>query len=96
VKAAILAGADYSRSQLFSTYKEIDLPSLGREFDIPIFFFQGTEDLATPFELASQYLDSLIAPYKALIPFEGCHHFFVMNRPEDFLRQLLDQVLPHG
>ncbi|MGH8201175.1 MAG: hypothetical protein ACREVO_12580 [Steroidobacteraceae bacterium] len=28
------------------------------------------------------------------VRFEGCHHFVVMNRPRDILRELLTRVLP--
>jgi pimeloyl-ACP methyl ester carboxylesterase len=72
----------------------IDLPSLGTAFDVPIFFFQGSHDQQTPIELAEQYLDSIVAPHKELVRFEGCHHFVVMNRPDAFLRELLARVRP--
>ncbi len=91
---AITRGAEFSRAQLFPIYRQIDLVLLGTTFDVPIFFFLGTEDHVTSFELASQYFDSLSAPYKALVPFEGLQHFFVMNRPDDFLQQLTEKVRP--
>jgi pimeloyl-ACP methyl ester carboxylesterase len=87
-------GAAFSRKELLGELNAIDLPSLGITFDVPIFFFQGSHDQQTPIELAEQYLDSIVAPHKELVRFEGCHHFVVMNRPEAFLRELLARVRP--
>lgn len=87
-------GAAFSRKELLDELNAIDLPSLGTAFDVPIFFFEGTHDQQTPIELAEQYLDSIVAPHKELVRFEGCHHFVVMNRPEAFLRELLARVRP--
>jgi pimeloyl-ACP methyl ester carboxylesterase len=90
----MLKGAEFSRDQLYEELKEIDLPALGLSFDIPVFFFEGTCDQQTPVELAKRYFDSVEAPHKEFVRFEGCHHFVVMNRPDDFLRELVTRVLP--
>ena len=92
---AIMRGLEYSRTQLFPVYNRIDLPSLGPHFDMPIFFFLGTADQVTPLELAAQYFDNIFAPHKDLVRFEGYGHFFVMNRPDNFLRSLVSKVCPY-
>jgi pimeloyl-ACP methyl ester carboxylesterase len=61
---------------------------------MPVFFFEGTRDQATPIELAEEYFANIVAPHKEFIRFEGCHHFVVMNRPIDFLKELLTKVRP--
>jgi pimeloyl-ACP methyl ester carboxylesterase len=90
----LMKGAEFSRNQLYEELKGIDLPALGLTFEVPIFFFEGTHDQQTPIELAEQYFDSIVAPHKEFVRFEGCHHFVVMNRPDDFLRELVLRVLP--
>jgi pimeloyl-ACP methyl ester carboxylesterase len=91
---ALLRGAQFSRDQLFVELSAVDLPSLGPHFDIPMFFFQGTADQQTPIELAEEYSAYISAPHKEFVRFEGYHHFFVFNRPDDFLRVLVTRVRP--
>lgn len=91
---AMQQGAEFTRRQLLNDLNTIDLFALDRSFNIPMFFFQGTHDQQTPTELAEEYCAAITAPHKALVKFEGCHHFVVMNRPELFLRELLARVRP--
>ncbi len=92
---ALMRGAEFSRRELYDELETVDLPSLGTTFDIPFFLFHGTCDQATPIELAQEYFASIDAPYKEFVRFEGCHHFVVMNRPHDILRELVTRVIPH-
>jgi|SRR5579872_4408466 len=90
----LLEGAEFSRNQLFEEINSIDLPSLGLTFDMPMFFFESTFDQQTPIELAEEYYNQINAPHKEFVRFEGCHHFVVMNRPDDFLKEILNRVRP--
>lgn len=92
---ALMRGAEFSRRELYDELETVDLLSLGTAFDIPFFLFHGTDDQATPLELAQEYFASIRAPHKELVRFEGCHHFVVMNRPRDFLEALVTKVIPH-
>jgi pimeloyl-ACP methyl ester carboxylesterase len=91
---AIQQGFQFTREQLFEELSALDLPSLGPEFSVPMFILQGTEDPSTPCELAERYFATIRAPHKEFVRFEGCHHFVVMNRPDDFLQELLTRVRP--
>lgn len=91
---SIQQGAAFTRGQLLDELNGIDLPSLGLTFPVPMFLFHGTHDQQTPIELAEEYFASISAPRKALVRFEGCHHFVAMNRPDLFLRELLLHVRP--
>jgi pimeloyl-ACP methyl ester carboxylesterase len=84
----------FSVAQLFDELSAVDLPSLGLEFSPPMFFFHGGDDQQTPIELAEEYFGAIVAPHKDFVRFEGCHHFLVMNRPDDFLRELVRRVVP--
>lgn len=92
---ALMRGAEFSRRKLYDELETVDLLSLGTTFDMPFFLFHGTDDQATPLELAQEYFASIRAPHKELVRFEGCHHFVVMNRPRDFLEALVTKVIPH-
>ena len=91
---ALMRGAEFSRRQLYDELETVDLPALGLEFEMPFFLFHGSCDQATPIELAEEYFASIEAPHKDFVRFEGCHHFVVMNRPGEFLRELVARVIP--
>jgi pimeloyl-ACP methyl ester carboxylesterase len=91
---ALMQGAEFSRRELYDELETVDLPALGLAFDIPFFLFHGTCDQATPLELAEEYFAAIEAPHKEFVRFEGCHHFVVMNRPHDILRELVARVVP--
>jgi len=69
-----------------------DLRSLGLDFSVPIFFFEGTEDFDTPIEPAERYFEEISAPHKEFVRFEGANHFLPLNRPDDFLKELCFRV----
>jgi pimeloyl-ACP methyl ester carboxylesterase len=74
--------------------RRADLRSLGLDFSVSIFFFEGTADTNTPIEPAEQYLKEITAPHKEFVRFEGADHFLPLNRPDDFLKELLARVRP--
>jgi pimeloyl-ACP methyl ester carboxylesterase len=90
----LMRGAEFSRRELYDELETVDLPSLGLAFDIPFFLLHGTCDQATPIELAEEYFASIEAPHKEFVRFDACHHFVVMNRPHDVLRELVARVIP--
>ncbi len=92
--ALVMRGFHFSGGQLFDERSAVDLPVLGLQFSVPMFFFEGMEDQQTPMALAEEYFDAIVAPHKEFVRFPGCHHFVVMNRPDDFLRELVNRVLP--
>lgn len=92
---ALMKGAEFSRRELHDEVGTVDLAALGLAFEIPFFLFHGTCDQATPIELAEEYFASIRAPHRAFVRFEGCHHFVVMNRPRDVLREPITHLVPH-
>lgn len=91
---AIGAGFAFSTAALHRDLYAVDLPAIGTDFSIPMFVFMGTHDPWTPIALAEAYFQSIEAPKKAFVRFEGCHHFVHMNRPEDFLEALVTHLGP--
>jgi pimeloyl-ACP methyl ester carboxylesterase len=71
-----------------------DVRSLGTDFSIPVFFFEGTEDLSTPMEPAYAYFEKVKAPRKEFLKFEGGEHFITFDRPDEFLARLIEFVRP--
>jgi pimeloyl-ACP methyl ester carboxylesterase len=90
-------GARFSRKLLGGPdgpIRKTDLRSLGLDFAVPIFFFEGTADTNTPIEPAEQYFKEITAPHKEFVRFEGANHFLPFNRPDEFLKELLARVRP--
>lgn len=73
---------------------QIDLSSIGLDFQLPMFFFEGTEDYNTPIEPAEQYFERIKAPLKEFVRFDGADHFIPLDRPDAFLTELLTRVRP--
>jgi pimeloyl-ACP methyl ester carboxylesterase len=71
-----------------------DLRSLGLDFSVPIFFFEGTQDFMAPLEPVEQYFEEISAPHKEFVQFEGSNHFLPLNRPDEFLKELCVRVRP--
>ncbi len=71
-----------------------DVWSLGTDFSMPVFFFEGTEDLSTPMQPAYDYFEQIKAPRKEFVKFEGGEHFIPFDRPDEFLARLIEFVRP--
>jgi pimeloyl-ACP methyl ester carboxylesterase len=87
----------FARVPTFSVYHEMlsaDLSSLGPDFQIPIFIFQGADDERTPASLAQEYFNSINAPHKEFVLFEGGGHFTVLSMSGKFLQELVTRVRP--
>jgi pimeloyl-ACP methyl ester carboxylesterase len=80
--------------RLYNEMLSTDLPSLGLDFKIPVYFFQGAEDEVTLTPLAIEYFDKINAPHKEILLFEGAGHFAVWSMPDRFLQELVTRVRP--
>lgn len=85
--------ATYLRGRNGPMFKS-DVWSLGTDFSIPVFFFEGTEDLSTPMQPAYDYFEQIKAPRKEFVKFEGGEHFIPFDRPDEFLARLIEFVRP--
>ena len=73
--SSLLAGFQWSTTQMFQELKTYDARRLGTGFEVPFFLFQGETDVITLTSLAEEYFQEVEAPTKelALIPDAG--HF---------------------
>jgi pimeloyl-ACP methyl ester carboxylesterase len=72
----------------------VDLKSLGTDFAIPIFVFQGAEDDVAATPLARAYVDAITAPQKKFIAIADAGHTAMYTRSDEFLRLLVEHVRP--
>jgi pimeloyl-ACP methyl ester carboxylesterase len=81
---------DYFRDQV----KVLDIPSIGMDFAVPFFVFQGAEDNVTPVAPVRDYVASIRAPRKELVLIPNAGHSVMATRSDEFLALLLDRVKP--
>jgi pimeloyl-ACP methyl ester carboxylesterase len=73
-----------------------DAMAYGRDFAVPVFVFQGTQDDYTPFELASRWVDWIHAPEKQLVAAPGAGHYAAATHQDELRKLMLGRVRPLG
>jgi pimeloyl-ACP methyl ester carboxylesterase len=71
-----------------------DLPSVDRDFKVPIIFIEGSNDTLNPMADAKSYFDKISAPKKEFITIPGGSHFVLFEEPDVFLKEMLAHVQP--
>jgi len=64
-----------------------------KEIKVPIFTILGRHDYNIEPNLASQYMDKLIAPFKKTVWFENSAHMMTFEEPEKFKKLMIEEVL---
>jgi pimeloyl-ACP methyl ester carboxylesterase len=90
----LLVGATQHRSRLVAEDMNYDARRGGTRFEVPVFFFQGSADLAAPLQLAAEYMNEISAPRKALVIIPGGGHNAYILHSERFLDELNARVRP--
>ncbi len=62
------------QSVMFQDSGRWESEARGLSFKVPVFVFQGTNDLNTPFPLAQEWMSKIRAPRKAFAALEGASH----------------------
>ena len=93
------AGEDYSFMNFVGMHgdgmlSQVDLPKLGTDFAIPVFFVEGAHDLLAPPELATRYYQSIRAPEKGLVLLEHSGHDPNQEVVDAEYKVLREKVLP--
>lgn len=79
--------------KLMSEIAKFDARGLGLKFDVPMFFFQGAQDVHLPTSEVEAYAAEIDAPQKMMVLFhEGGHSTFFLR--EKFLHLLNRHVRP--
>ena len=99
------ATADYEAGEEFSflafvglkgdgMFSQVDLPNLGTEFAIPMFFVQGAQDLLFTPDVTQRYYNSLKVPQKALVLLKHAGHDPNQDVIDAEYKLLMERVLP--
>lgn len=98
-EADSIAGEDFSFLSFVGLngdgmFSKVDLPGLGIEFAIPMFFVQGRQDLLTAPEVTQRYFESLEAPQKDLVLLDRAGHDPNQDVVDAQFRVLKERILP--
>ncbi|MCH5584095.1 alpha/beta hydrolase [Shimazuella sp. AN120528] len=88
-------GMSFSSHALFNELIHFDGHQLEKDFELPVFIFQGDSDIITPTETARAYFEALKAPHKEFALIRRAGHLACFARPEQFLEELITRVLPY-
>jgi pimeloyl-ACP methyl ester carboxylesterase len=93
------AGEEYSYLNMVGLkgdgmMSQVDLPKLGVDFAIPMFFIAGAQDLLATPDVAQRYYDSLKAPQKHLVVLEHAGHDPNQDVIDAEYKILKERILP--
>jgi pimeloyl-ACP methyl ester carboxylesterase len=71
-----------------------DLPSLGTDFAVPFFVFQGALDHIAPVAPVKTYVERVTAPRKELVLIPNGGHNVMTLKSDEFLDLLVQRVRP--
>jgi pimeloyl-ACP methyl ester carboxylesterase len=91
---SFVSGMKFSLERLLPEASRYDAWRQGVRFEVPIFIFQGENDVLLPPELAGAYFHDLEAPIKRMTLISEVGHFAAFQRPEQVLNELLTHVRP--
>src|SRR5262249_50306225 len=89
-----LKSGGYAENASINEVNHFDARSLGPDFEVPFFIFNGAEDNITPTDHAHLYFDFVHAPHKEFVSFPNAGHSAVLTQPDAFLRELITRVRP--
>jgi pimeloyl-ACP methyl ester carboxylesterase len=90
----LIAGATQHRSILVRDDERYNASARGTHFDVPLFFFEGADDIEAPVQLVREYIEQITAPRKELVTFLGGGHNAFYFFSSQFLHELLVRVRP--
>ena len=91
---AFVKGMHFSLEQLLPEIVRYDAWAQGTQFELPIFIFQGQNDVLTSTSQAKAYFNDIEAPIKHLEMISDAGHFAAFLQPAQFLEKLLTYVRP--
>jgi pimeloyl-ACP methyl ester carboxylesterase len=87
-----VAGMRFSLERLLPEFSRYDAWAQGTSFKVPVFIFQGENDVLTTPAQAREYFDDLVAPVKRMVLITDAGHFAAFLQTEQFLHLLLAHV----
>jgi pimeloyl-ACP methyl ester carboxylesterase len=93
---SMLRGSKFAGNAMYPEMLTYDARTLGPQFAVPFFIFNGDKDMVTPMDLAMQYFETILAPQKGFVVLNGGGHSAMLTMPDVFLSELVSRVRPIG
>src|SRR5690625_3609657 len=88
-------GMNFSLDCLYDELRTFDIEEMvGFNFEIPVFIFQGDNDILTPTKLAKTYFNRIQSPHKEFVLINRAGHLACFANPNQFYHELIQRVLP--
>ena len=87
---AVREGIVFSQKLMLEPMLDEVVPEIGIDFEIPVFFIQGSEDKLSPTSMVRQYYDSISAPEKKMIVLDDAGHLAILRNRALFRDAFLD------
>lgn len=87
---SVREGIAFSQNLMLEPMLDEVVPELGTDFEIPVFFIQGSEDKLSPTSMVRQYYNSISAPAKKMIVLDNAGHLAILRNRDMFRDALLD------
>jgi pimeloyl-ACP methyl ester carboxylesterase len=87
-------GREFTMNAMWDNMRDVNLTKEIQSTQVPLYFFEGAHDMATPIEPVKTFFDSVIAEKgKTLIVFENSGHFLMVEEKEKYQDLLVNVVL---
>jgi len=91
-KLKYLKSEKYTLNFLYNQIADVNLKNEIDTLEIPIVFFHGSNDYQVPIKVARDYYEFVSAPYKSFVQFNNCAHGLLIEKPEKFKKELLNEI----
>jgi proline iminopeptidase len=79
---------------LYPQLQDIDFRETATEFEVPMFFVQGTHEAGGRAEVFDEWYPMIDAPIVDLVEFDTSGHRPLWEQPDEFIDYMIDTVLP--
>ncbi len=91
-KIKYLRSEKYTLNYLYDQIADVNLKNEIDALEVPIVFFHGAGDYQVPIKVAREYYEYISAPYKSFIQFDNCAHGVLIEKPDKFKEELLNEI----
>ncbi|MCL2446591.1 MAG: alpha/beta hydrolase [Oscillospiraceae bacterium] len=76
------------------TLRYFNARDFGVEYSVPVFYIHGVRDFQTPYPVARDFFDEIIAPHKAFFSIPDASHDVFRENNEELTRVLIEEIRP--
>lgn len=86
--AISLLNANKVNRQIIFQLLDFDLRSYSKQYQVPVHYIAGEQDITTPASITQKYFEEIEAPQKSCVIMAGAGHNMMYEKPEEFAKEL--------